>query len=151
MDALEASPAAGGSVGDWLPSDSGASPDIVWPLRSGFLPTGCAGGIWPATCGQSPAFLFRRYLPGAACREWPLTGRHFTSTEPYPDGQPDGGATDPELMIGRSDHRLLFVEHQDVIELDTFRCGPFGFQGQRLAALGHRTAAGLDHLARLLQ
>jgi len=85
-------------------------------------------GIWPATCGQSPAFLFRRYLPGAACREWPITGRHFTSTEPYPDGQPDGGATDPELMIGRSDHRLLFVEHQDVIELDTFRCGPFDFK-----------------------
>jgi hypothetical protein len=52
------------------------------------------------------------------------------------------GATDPELMmIGRSDPRLLFVEHQDVLELDTFRCGPFGFQGQRLAVLGHRTAA----------
>src|SRR5438270_13296922 len=54
-------------------------------------------------------------------------------------------------MIGRSDPRLLFVEHQDVLGLLTLRCGPFGFVGQRLAVFGHRTAAGLDHLARLLR
>jgi hypothetical protein len=31
------------------------------------------------------------------------------------------GATDPELMIGRSDPRLLFVEHQHVVEFLTLR------------------------------
>src|SRR6266478_9347560 len=47
--------------------------------------------------------------------------------------------------------RLRFVEHQDVLGLLTLRRGPFGFQGQRLAVFGHRTAAGFDRLARLLQ
>ena len=56
MDALGTCTAAGGSVGGWPPPDSGASPDIPCPLRSCFLPTGCAGGIGPATCGLSPAF-----------------------------------------------------------------------------------------------
>src|SRR5947207_14849899 len=57
-------------------------PTFPAPLRPCFLPTGCAGGIGPATCGQAPAyFATRRYLAAAARREWPLSGTHFS--EPY--------------------------------------------------------------------
>src|SRR6267154_1909304 len=82
MDALGTCTAASGSVGGEPVPDSGASPDIPRPLRPCFLPTGCAGGIGPATCGQAPAyFATRRYLAAAACREWPRSGTHFS--EPY--------------------------------------------------------------------
>src|SRR5438309_2146213 len=83
MDALGTCTAAGGSVGGGPVPDSDASPDIPRPpIRSCFLPTGCAGGIGPATCGQAPAyFATRRYLAAVACREWPLSGTHFS--KPY--------------------------------------------------------------------
>src|SRR5437773_12179494 len=57
-------------------------PTFPAPVRSCFLPTGCAGGFGPATCGLAPAyFATRRYLAEAACREWPLSGTHFS--KPY--------------------------------------------------------------------
>src|SRR6266853_3042914 len=38
-------------------------PTLPAPIRSCFLPTGCAGGIGLATCGLAPAyFATRRYL-----------------------------------------------------------------------------------------
>src|SRR5205085_5479882 len=83
MDALGTCTAAGGSGGGGPVPDSDASPDIPRPpIRSCFLPTGCAGGIGPATCGQAPAyFATRRYLAAVAYREWPLSGTHFS--KPY--------------------------------------------------------------------
>jgi hypothetical protein len=47
----------------------------VFELRS----SACAGGNWLATCGLSAAVLaVCGYFAEGVCREWQLTGRHFS-------------------------------------------------------------------------
>src|SRR5882672_2343044 len=100
--------------------------------RHWLLLTECAAGVWleslrPVARPFCDSASFTRSGVSGIAAYWQTL--HFDrAVSRRSTGR---GATDPELMIGRSDPRLLFVEHQHVLGLLTLRCGPFGFHGQR--------------------